>query len=62
MRARDVEEVMRLQADFVQHQMELLAMQAQELGRAATRATRERIVPPDEAGQGRWGSGDPAFR
>jgi hypothetical protein len=41
MRARDVEEVTRLQADFVQHQMELLAMQAQELGRAATRATRE---------------------
>jgi hypothetical protein len=41
MRARDVEEVTRLQADFVQHQMELLARQAQELGQAATRATRE---------------------
>jgi hypothetical protein len=41
MRARDVEEMTRLQADFVQHQMELLSAQAQELGQAATRAARE---------------------
>ena len=41
MRAEDVEEMTRLQADFVQHQMELLSLQAQELGQAATRAARE---------------------
>jgi len=41
MHAKDVEEVTRLQTEFVQHQMQLLSAQAQELGQAATRAARE---------------------
>lgn len=45
MHAKDVEEMTRLQADFVQHQMELLSLQAQELGQAATRAARETARP-----------------
>ncbi len=45
MHAKDVEEMTRLQADFVQHQMELLSLQAQELGQAATPAARETARP-----------------
>jgi len=36
--AKDIEEVTRLQTEFVQHQMQTLAEQAQELGDTATRA------------------------
>ncbi|MFL5033030.1 MAG: phasin family protein [Xanthobacteraceae bacterium] len=39
--ARDIEEVTRLQTEFVQRQMQALAEQAQELGQSATQtATR----------------------
>jgi len=37
-RAKDFEEVTRLQTEFIQHQMQLLAAQGQELGQSATRA------------------------
>jgi len=37
-RAKDVEEVTRLQTEFVQRQMNALSEQAQELGQTATRA------------------------
>ena len=36
--AKDIEELTRLQTEFVQHQMAALAEQAQELGQTATRA------------------------
>lgn len=36
--AKDIEEVTRLQTEFVQRQMQALAEQAQELGQTATRA------------------------
>src|SRR5512133_2642095 len=36
--AKDIEEVTRLQTEFVQRQMQALAEQAQELGQSATRA------------------------
>jgi len=36
--ARDIEEVTRLQTEFVQRQMQALAEQAQELGQSATQA------------------------
>jgi phasin len=37
MRAKDVEEVTRLQTEFLQSQMQAFAQQAQELGQSATR-------------------------
>jgi phasin len=45
-RAKDLEEVTRLQTEFVQHQMRTLAEQAQELGQSATRAAMEAARPP----------------
>ena len=43
MRAKDIEEVTRLQTAFVQEQMQLLAQQAQELGQTATRAAQQAV-------------------
>ncbi|HEX2215893.1 MAG TPA: phasin family protein [Xanthobacteraceae bacterium] len=40
-RAKDVDEMMRLQAEFVRAQMEVLGEQAKELGQGATTAARE---------------------
>jgi phasin len=44
--ARDIEEVTRLQAEFVQRQMQVLTEQAQELGQTATRAAMDAARPP----------------
>jgi phasin len=41
-RARDVEEVMRLHAEYLQNQMQLLQRQANELGGTATRSATAR--------------------
>jgi phasin len=41
--AKDIEEVSRLQAEFVQQQMQRLAQQAQDLGQTATRAAKEAV-------------------
>ena len=40
-RAKDVQEVMRLQTEFVKAQMEALSEQARELGTAATKAATD---------------------
>ncbi|HEY0441725.1 MAG TPA: phasin [Xanthobacteraceae bacterium] len=40
-RAKDVEEMMRIQAEFVRSQMETLAGQAKELGQGPAQAARE---------------------
>jgi phasin len=45
MRAKDVEEITRLQAEFVQSQMQSFAQQAQELGQSATRAAMGAVRP-----------------
>jgi phasin len=44
--AKDLEEVTRLQAEFVQRQMQALTEQAQELGQTATRAAMGAARPP----------------
>ena len=44
-RAKDVQEVMKLQADFVQSQMQILAQQAKELGESAGQAAQEAGSP-----------------
>jgi phasin len=38
MRAKDIEEITRLQTEFLQSQMQVFSQQAQELGQTATRA------------------------
>jgi phasin len=43
--AQDIEEVTRLQTEFVQRQMQTLAEQAQELGQSATRAAMSPVRP-----------------
>jgi phasin len=43
--ARDLEEVMRLQAEFARKQMQSLTQQAQELGQAATKAAMDSAKP-----------------
>jgi phasin len=43
--AKDLEEVTRLQAEFVQRQMQALAEQSQELGQTATRAAAAATRP-----------------
>jgi phasin len=45
MRARDVEEITRLQTEFLQSQMRAFAQQAQELGQSATRAAMSGVRP-----------------
>ena len=44
-RAKDIEEVTKLQAEFVQRQMSALTEQAQELGNTATRAATAAARP-----------------
>jgi phasin len=44
-RAKDLEEVTRLQAEFVQRQMQALAEQSQELSQTATRAAMDATRP-----------------
>jgi phasin len=43
LRAKDVQEVLKLQAEFVRTQMQVLAEQAKELGESAGKATSEVI-------------------
>jgi phasin len=45
MRAKDVEEITRLQTEFVQSQMQAFAQQAQELGQSATRTAMGAVRP-----------------
>jgi phasin len=44
-RARDVDEMLRLQADYIKHQMQALAEQAKELGERAGRTATETAKP-----------------
>jgi len=44
-KARDVQEVMRLQADYIKRQMQVLSQQAQELGESAGSAARDAAAP-----------------
>ncbi len=44
-RAKDVQEMMRLQAEYAQTQMRLLAEQAKELGESASKAAMEAAKP-----------------
>jgi len=44
-KARDVQEVMRLQADYIKRQMQLLSEQARELGESAGSAARDAATP-----------------
>ena len=41
LRAKDVQEVMKLQAEFIRTQMQVLAEQAKELGESASKASSE---------------------
>jgi phasin len=43
--ARDVEEVLKLQADYIKTQMQVLADQAKELGEATSKAAKESAPP-----------------
>jgi phasin len=45
-RAKDVEELTRLQTEFVQRQMQALSEQAQELGQSATRVAMDAARSP----------------
>jgi phasin len=44
-KARDVQEVMRLQADYIKRQMQVLGEQARELGESAGSAARDAATP-----------------
>ncbi len=44
-KAKDVQELLKLQADFVRNQMQVLAEQAKELGESARQAAKD-VVPP----------------
>jgi phasin len=44
-KARDVQEVMRLQADYIKRQMQVLSEQARELGESAGSAARDAAMP-----------------
>ena len=48
--ARDLNEVVKLHADYVRKQMEELARQAQELGLTATKMGGDTAAPKDRAG------------
>ena len=44
-KARDVQEVMRLQADYIKRQMQVFSEQARELGESAGAAARDAATP-----------------
>ncbi len=44
-RAKDVQEVLRLQADYIKRQMQVLAEQAKELGESTSKAARDAATP-----------------
>jgi phasin len=43
--AKDVQEVMRLQADFIRKQMQVLTEQAKDLGESTSKAAKEAAMP-----------------
>src|SRR6516164_3978140 len=44
-RARDVQDVLRLQADYIKRQMQVLTEQARELGESTSKAAKEAATP-----------------
>jgi phasin len=46
-RARDLQEVLRLQADYIRHQMEALTEQARELGESTSKAAKDAAARRD---------------
>jgi len=44
-RAKDIQELMRLQTDFIRNQMQILTEQARELGESAAAAAKEATTP-----------------
>jgi phasin len=44
-RAKDIQELMRLQADFIRNQMQILTEQAKELGESASAAAKDAATP-----------------
>jgi phasin len=46
-RARDLQEVLRLQADYIRRQMETLTEQARELGESTSKAAKDAAAPKD---------------
>jgi phasin len=45
MQAKDVQDVLRLQADFIRRQMQVLAEQAKELGESTSKAAKDAATP-----------------
>jgi phasin len=45
MRAKDVQEVLQLQADYIKRQMQMLTEQARELGESASKAAKDAATP-----------------
>jgi phasin len=45
LRARDIQEVMRLQADYIKQQMQVYGAQAKELGERTTKAAKDAATP-----------------
>src|SRR3979490_3323475 len=45
MRAKDVQEVLQLQADYIKRQMQRLTEQARELGESASKAAKDAATP-----------------
>jgi len=46
-RARDLQEVLRLQADYIRQQMEALTEQARELGESTSKAAKDAAAPKE---------------
>jgi hypothetical protein len=44
-RAKDVQDVMKLQADYIKRQMQAFSEQAKELGESTTKAAKEAVTP-----------------
>jgi phasin family protein len=45
MRAKDVQEVLQLQAEYIKRQMQRLTEQARELGESASKAAKDAATP-----------------
>jgi hypothetical protein len=45
MRARDIQEVLRLQADYIKRQMQAFTEQARELGESTSKAAKDAATP-----------------
>ena len=45
LRAKDIQEVLRLQADYIKQQMQVLGEQAKELGESTTKAAKDAAAP-----------------